>query len=102
MTYWVEQQPNWPQQLKYYSGMLRLAEVEELGGACVYLLSDAASYATSIDIPVNGVIEYAERLTLGSFSSQCLHLETLSAPVNAVKHVVQCRSFRVGGCPFSL
>ncbi|XP_014560635.1 hypothetical protein COCVIDRAFT_88894 [Bipolaris victoriae FI3] len=56
MTYWVEQQPDWEQQLKYYGGMPRLAAVEELGGAYVYLLSDAASYTTSIDIPVNGVI----------------------------------------------
>lgn len=82
MTYWVPQQPDWQQQLKYYGGMPRLAEVEELGGAYVYLLSDAASYTvsfflvfsffwviekrlplvlipslqTSIDIPVNGVI----------------------------------------------
>ncbi|KAK5753820.1 hypothetical protein LTS12_016129 [Elasticomyces elasticus] len=51
MTYWVPQQPDWEQQLKYYGGMPRLAEVEELGGAYVYLLSDAASYTTSIDIP---------------------------------------------------
>ncbi|EMD60456.1 hypothetical protein GGP41_000772 [Bipolaris sorokiniana] len=56
MTYWVEQQPDWEQQLKYYGGIPRLAAVEELGGAYVYLLSDAASYTTSIDIPVNGVI----------------------------------------------
>ncbi|KAF3045824.1 hypothetical protein E8E11_003779 [Didymella keratinophila] len=56
MTYWVEQQPDWEQQLKYYGGIPRLAEVEELGGAYVYLLSDAASYTTSIDVPVNGVI----------------------------------------------
>jgi len=56
MTYWVEQQPDWGQQLMYYGGMPRLAAVEELGGAYVYLLSDAASYTTSIDIPVNGVI----------------------------------------------
>lgn len=56
MTYWVPQQEDWQQQLKYYGGMPRLAEVEELGGAYVYLLSDAASYTTSIDIPVNGVI----------------------------------------------
>lgn len=56
MTYWVPQQPDWEQQLKYYGGFPRLAEVQELGGAYVYLLSDAASYATSIDIPVNGVI----------------------------------------------
>ncbi|EME87421.1 uncharacterized protein MYCFIDRAFT_28682 [Pseudocercospora fijiensis CIRAD86] len=56
MTYWVPQQPDWEQQLKYYGGIPRLAEVEELGGAYVYLLSDAASYTTSIDIPVNGVI----------------------------------------------
>lgn len=56
MTYWVPQQEDWDQQLKYYGGIPRLAEVEELGGAYVYLLSDAASYTTSIDIPVNGVI----------------------------------------------
>lgn len=56
MTYWVPQQPDWEQQLKYYGGIPRLAEVKELGGAYVYLLSDAASYTTSIDIPVNGVI----------------------------------------------
>jgi hypothetical protein len=56
MTYWVEQQPDWQEQLKYYRGIPRLAEVEELGGAYVYLLSDAAAYTTSIDIPVNGVI----------------------------------------------
>ncbi|KAK4555833.1 hypothetical protein LTR86_007053 [Recurvomyces mirabilis] len=62
MTYWVPQQPDWEQQLKYYGGMPRLAEVEELGGAYVYLLSDAASYTTSIDIPVNGVIGSADDL----------------------------------------
>ncbi|KAF8853422.1 NAD(P)-binding protein [Acephala macrosclerotiorum] len=56
MTYWVPQQPDWEQQLKYYGGFPRLAEVQELGGAYVYLLSDAASYTTSIDIPINGVI----------------------------------------------
>lgn len=56
MTYWVPQQPDWEQQLQYYRGFPRLAEVQELGGAYVYLLSDAASYTTSIDIPVNGVI----------------------------------------------
>lgn len=66
MTYWVPQQSDWEQQLKYYGGMPRLAEVEELGGAYVYLLSDAASYTTSIDIPVNGVIgsEYSLHYTL--------------------------------------
>ncbi|KAL0256199.1 hypothetical protein SLS55_008591 [Diplodia seriata] len=56
MTYWVPRQPDWEKQLEYYGGMPRLAEVRELGGAYVYLLSDAASYTTSIDIPVNGVI----------------------------------------------
>lgn len=64
MTYWVPQQPDWEQQLKYYGGFPRLAEVQELGGAYVYLLSEAASYTTSIDIPVNGVIgsEYFQSL----------------------------------------
>ncbi|KAK2612017.1 hypothetical protein QQS21_001982 [Conoideocrella luteorostrata] len=56
MTYWVPQQSDWEQQLKYYGGMPRLAQIQELGGAYVYLLSDAASYTTSIDIPVNGVV----------------------------------------------
>jgi hypothetical protein len=56
MTYWVEKKANWETQLKYYRRIPRLAEVQELGGAYVYLLSDAASYTTSIDIPVNGVI----------------------------------------------
>jgi hypothetical protein len=36
--------------------MTRLAEMKELGGAYVYLLGDVASCATSIDIPINGVI----------------------------------------------
>lgn len=63
MTYWVPQQEDWGQQLKHYGGMPRLAEVEELGGAYVYLLSDAASYTTSIDIPVNGVIGSKLRAT---------------------------------------
>ncbi|KAF3935808.1 hypothetical protein ABW19_dt0204832 [Dactylella cylindrospora] len=31
MTYWVPQQPDWEQQLKYYGGIPRLAEVQELG-----------------------------------------------------------------------
>jgi NAD(P)-dependent dehydrogenase (short-subunit alcohol dehydrogenase family) len=68
MTYWVPQQPDWEQQLKYYGGIPRLAEVQELGGAYVYLLSDAASYTTSIGIPVNGVIgsEYQD-----FFSAPC-------------------------------
>jgi len=52
MTYWVPQQPDWEQQLKYYGGMPRLAEVEELGGAYVYLLSDAASYTVSDHVSV--------------------------------------------------
>ncbi|OJD40228.1 3-oxoacyl-(acyl-carrier-protein) reductase 2 [Diplodia corticola] len=56
MTYWVPRQEDWDTQLRYYGGMPRLAHVRELGGAYVYLLSDAASYTTSIDVPVNGVV----------------------------------------------
>lgn len=67
MTYWVPQQPDWEQQLKYYGGMPRLAQIQELGGAYVYLLSDAASYTTSIDIPVNGVIGSKFYLSLKPF-----------------------------------
>jgi NAD(P)-dependent dehydrogenase (short-subunit alcohol dehydrogenase family) len=56
MTYWVPKQPDWELQMKYYGGIGRLAEVEELGGAYVYLLSDAASYTSGVDLPVHGVI----------------------------------------------
>lgn len=56
MTYWVPQQPDWEQQLKYYRGFPRLAEVQELGGSYVYLLSDAASYTTGIDMQITGGI----------------------------------------------
>ena len=70
MTYWVDQQPDWEQQLKYYGGIPRLAEVQELGGAYCYLLSDAASYTTSIDIPVNGVIGSKSR-SLCSLDTRC-------------------------------
>jgi len=35
MTYWVERQEDWDQQLKYYGGFPRLADVSELGGAYV-------------------------------------------------------------------
>lgn len=66
MTYWVPQQPDWEQQLKYYGGIPRLAEVQELGGAYVYFLSDAASYTTSVDLQVNGVI--GSKLSVLNFS----------------------------------
>ncbi|KAB8228957.1 uncharacterized protein BDW43DRAFT_303530 [Aspergillus alliaceus] len=56
MTYCVPQQPDWEQQLKYYGEIWRFGEVQELGGAYVYFLSDAASYTTFVDIPVIGVI----------------------------------------------
>lgn len=72
MTYWVEKQEDWETQLKYYRGIPRLAEVQELGGAYVYLLSDAASYTTSIDIPVNGVIGSKSGLGTEGFEAQLL------------------------------
>jgi NAD(P)-dependent dehydrogenase (short-subunit alcohol dehydrogenase family) len=76
MTYWVDQQPDWEQQLKYYGGIPRLDEVQELGGAYVYLLSDAASYTTSIDIPVNGVIGSKSKIHVREFTmlTQLAHL----------------------------
>jgi NAD(P)-dependent dehydrogenase (short-subunit alcohol dehydrogenase family) len=77
MTYWVPQQPDWEQQLKYYGGFPRLAEVQELGGAYVYLLSEAASYTTSIDIPVNGVIGSKFYPFLGSILNSFAHCFSL-------------------------
>lgn len=52
----MPQQPDWEEQLKYYREFLSLAKIQELGGAYFHLLSDATSYTTSIDIPMNGVI----------------------------------------------
>lgn len=57
MAHWVPQQTDWKQQLNYYGGFPRLAEAQELVGVYVYSLRDAASYTTSTDIPVNGIIE---------------------------------------------
>lgn len=82
MTYWVPQQPDWEQQLKYYGGMPRLAQVQELGGAYVYLLSDAASYTTSIDIPVNGVIGSKFLDTLPCWRERMMLINILSSLLN--------------------
>ncbi|KAL8851449.1 MAG: hypothetical protein Q9221_003628 [Calogaya cf. arnoldii] len=54
MTSSIETAPDWDLKTKYYGGMPRMARPQELGGAYVYLLSDAASYTTGIDIPVAG------------------------------------------------
>lgn len=56
MTYYVEKSPDWPDKMKNYGGMPRLANPQELGGAYVYLLSDVASYTTGIDIPIAGIV----------------------------------------------
>ncbi|RSL51515.1 hypothetical protein CEP54_011388 [Fusarium duplospermum] len=56
MTYFVDQTPDWGLKMQYYSGMPRLADPKELGGAYVYLLSDGASYTTGIDIPIAGIV----------------------------------------------
>ncbi|KAL8783251.1 MAG: hypothetical protein Q9213_004763 [Squamulea squamosa] len=56
MTTYMEGSPDWDLKMKYYGGMPRLAKPQELGGAYVYLLSDAATYTTGIDIPVAGIV----------------------------------------------
>ena len=56
MTTYMEGSPDWDTKMKYYGGMPRLADPKELGGTYVYLLSDAASYTTGIDIPVAGIV----------------------------------------------
>ncbi|KAL8867746.1 MAG: hypothetical protein Q9174_005459 [Haloplaca sp. 1 TL-2023] len=56
MTAYLEDSPDWELKKKYYGGMPRLADPKELGGAYVYLLSDAASYTTGIDIPLAGIV----------------------------------------------
>ncbi|KAE8389487.1 hypothetical protein BDV23DRAFT_184396 [Aspergillus alliaceus] len=72
MTYCVPQQPDWEQQLKYYGEIWRFGEVQELGGAYVYLLSDAASYTIFVDIPVIGVISKDEG---GAVPNLCMMFE---------------------------
>ncbi|KAL1646015.1 hypothetical protein SLS58_003435 [Diplodia intermedia] len=56
MTYYVESSPDWPEKMRNYGGMPRLANPQELGGAYVYLMSDVASYTTGIDIPIAGIV----------------------------------------------
>lgn len=56
MTASIEGSDDWELKKKYYGGMPRLARPQELGGAYVYLLSEAASYTTGIDLPVAGVV----------------------------------------------
>lgn len=56
MTTYIEGSSDWELKKKYYGGMPRLAKPQELGGAYVYLLSDAASYTTGIDLPVAGIV----------------------------------------------
>ncbi|KAI4241763.1 MAG: hypothetical protein LQ352_007387 [Teloschistes flavicans] len=56
MTTYMEGSADWDLKMKYYGGMPRLAKPQELGGAYVYLLSDAASYTTGIDLPVAGIV----------------------------------------------
>lgn len=48
-TYYVDRDPEeWQRKMQNYGRMPRLAEPRELGGAYVYLLSDAVSYTTGI------------------------------------------------------
>ncbi|KAJ5925423.1 hypothetical protein N7454_008062 [Penicillium verhagenii] len=56
MTYYVETAPDWDLKMQYYGGMPRLADPRELGGAYVYLLSNASSYTSGIDIPIAGIV----------------------------------------------
>ncbi|KAF3914485.1 hypothetical protein AA313_de0205404 [Arthrobotrys entomopaga] len=56
MTYYVETAADWDLKMQYYGGMPRLGLPQELGGAYTFLLSDAASYISGIDIPVNGCV----------------------------------------------
>ena len=86
-THWVPQQPDWERQLKYYGSIPKLVEAQELGGAYVYLLSDATSYTTSIDVPVNGVIGCAPSTNLQSQrrGKITLTIHGFPSPLNSLK-----------------
>ena len=51
------ERPQAPEFLKRYSALTalgRMAEAREIGGSVVFLLSDAASYITGVNLPVDG------------------------------------------------
>ncbi|KAM3525319.1 hypothetical protein MY4038_007364 [Beauveria bassiana] len=56
LTYYIEKDPEWGNNMKNYGGMSRLALPQELGGAYVYLLSETSTYTTGIDIPIAGIV----------------------------------------------
>lgn len=56
LRYYVETSSDWDAKMKYYGVMPRLALPQELGGAYVYLLSDASTYATGIYISIADIV----------------------------------------------
>lgn len=57
LTRYDETDPLWDTKLDIWGGMHRLAQPRELAGTYVYLLSDASSYTTGIDIRVDGSLD---------------------------------------------
>lgn len=57
LTTYPDTDPLWSTKLDIWGGMHRLAEPRELAGTYVYLLSDASSYTTGVDIRVDGSID---------------------------------------------
>ena len=62
--------------MKYYCGMSRLANAQEVGGAFIYLFADAASYPTGITIFLVGI--------LGAYQSNAIAEELGSEPVTVL------------------
>lgn len=57
LTTYDETDPLWDTKLGIWGGMHRLAQPKELAGTYVYLLSEASSYTTGIDIRVDGSLD---------------------------------------------
>lgn len=52
-----ERMPGWEDTIATFRGMARMADAREIAGPFAYLLSDAATYVSGIDIPVAGAIQ---------------------------------------------
>lgn len=57
LTRYDETDPLWETKMEIWGGIRRLGQPRELAGTYVYLLSDASSYTSGIDIRVDGSID---------------------------------------------
>src|SRR6201989_1203303 len=86
MTYWVPQQPDWEQQLKYYGGIPRLAEVGELGGVYVNLFTDMCVSLLEFRCPITWFRYFPSMLAPGSNCTEGLEPKCMHYPHRRNRH----------------